>query len=237
MAPADALTLSFDLGLAALVAKSVYNFGELLQHPVVARLESTEHAWLAQVLRVFNAGDIEMYEQLIGAHRAQLEAQPALVAHAAFLKEKIALMSLMELVFSHVGPGADHTLTFELVAQRTRLPLVEVRAAAGLEPAADARTAPQRTRSRANAHARRANRRRRAQVELLLMRAMSLGLIRGVIDEIEQLVTVSWVQPRVLTSAQVANMAELLQSWKAQVGTTLKFLEAEAPEFGQDANF
>lgn len=126
MAPADALTLSFDLGLAALVAKSVYNFGELLHHPVVARLESTEHAWLAQILRVFNAGDIELYEQLIGAHRAQLEAQPALVAHAAFLKEKVALMSLMELVFGHVGPQADHSLSFELIAQRVRLPVAEV---------------------------------------------------------------------------------------------------------------
>ena len=76
---------------------------------------------------------------------------------------------------------------------------------------------------------------RRAQVELLLMRAMSLELIRGEIDEIEQTVTASWVQPRVLTSAQVANMAQLLQGWKTQVSTTLTFLEAEAPEFGQEA--
>lgn len=67
------------------------------------------------------------------------------------------------------------------------------------------------------------------------MRAMSLELIRGEIDEIEQTITVSWVQPRVLTSAQVANMAQLLQGWKTQVSTTLTFLEAEAPEFGQEA--
>ena len=67
------------------------------------------------------------------------------------------------------------------------------------------------------------------------MRAMSLELIRGEIDEIEQTVTASWVQPRVLTSAQVANMAQLLQGWKTQVSTTLTFLETEAPEFGQEA--
>jgi 26S proteasome regulatory subunit N9 len=73
-------------------------------------------------------------------------------------------------------------------------------------------------------------------VELLLMRAMSLELIRGEIDEIEQTITVSWVQPRVLTAAQVANMAQLLQGWKTQVRTTLTFLEAEAPEFGPEAS-
>jgi len=199
MAQADAITLSFDLGIAALVAKSVYNFGELLQHPVVAMLETTEHAWLAQLLRVFNAGDIEQYEQLIAAHAKHLESQPALVAHAAFLKEKIALMSLMELVFGHVGPSADHVVSFELIAQRVRLPVEEV--------------------------------------ELLLMRAMSLKLIRGEIDEVEQIVTVSWVQPRVLTTDQIAGMSELLGKWKEQVGSTLVFLESEAPEFGSDANF
>lgn len=68
------------------------------------------------------------------------------------------------------------------------------------------------------------------------MRAMSLELIRGEIDEIEQTITVSWVQPRVLTAAQVANMAQLLQGWKTQVRTTLTFLEAEAPEFGPEAS-
>jgi len=199
MPQSEAVALSFDLGMAALVATSVYNFGELLQHPVVAMLEASEHVWLAQLLRVFNAGDIEQYEQLIATHSAHLEQQPALVSHAAFLKEKIALMSLMELVFGHVGPSADHVVSFELIAQRARLPIDEV--------------------------------------ELLLMRAMSLKLIRGEIDEVEQIVTVSWVQPRVLTTAQIGGMSELLSKWKEQVGTTLVFLESEAPEFGNDANF
>jgi 26S proteasome regulatory subunit N9 len=78
---------------------------------------------------------------------------------------------------------------------------------------------------------------RAAQIELLLMRAMSLELIRGEIDEVEQIIIVSWVQPRVLTTAQIANMSVLLQGWKTQVKTTLSFLESEAPEFGQDAHF
>lgn len=232
MVPAAAATLAFDLGIAALVGKGVYNFGELLQQPVIGLLESTGAEWLATLLRVFNAGDIEQYEELISSFRAKLEGQPALVTNAGFLKEKIALMSLMELVFAHVGPSADHALSFELVAQRTKLPVDQVCARApGAVPvgrcgrsATLTRDAPPRTRSP-------------AQVELLLMRAMSLELVRGEIDQVEQLVTVTWVQPRVLTHAQVANMSQLLQTWTVQVQDTLSFLEAEAPEFGHDANF
>ena len=59
MAPEEALEISFDLGIAALVGEGLYNFGELLEHPVVATLETTHFAWLAHLLRAFNAGDID----------------------------------------------------------------------------------------------------------------------------------------------------------------------------------
>ena len=41
------------------------------------------------------------------------------------------------------------------------------------------------------------------QVELLLMRAMSLGLMRGVIDGVTQTIDVSWIRPRVLQPIQL----------------------------------
>ena len=80
--PADeALAISFDLGIAALVGEGLYNFGELLEHPVVATLESTEFGWLADLLRAFNAGDIDQYELLVAQHHAQQRGPRAAVAH------------------------------------------------------------------------------------------------------------------------------------------------------------
>jgi 26S proteasome regulatory subunit N9 len=149
MSDADALTISFDLGIAALVGEGLYNFGELLEHPVVTTLEQTEFAWLADLLRAFNAGDIPQYESLVMSHHAKLEEQPALLANTTFLKEKITLMCLTETLFQRIGPSGDRTVPFEVIASAANLPV--------------------------------------DQVEFLVMRALSLKLIRGIIDQVSTL--------------------------------------------------
>jgi hypothetical protein len=48
----------FNVGLAAILAKGVYNFGELLAHPALDVLRNTEHQWLVDLLFAFNSGNI-----------------------------------------------------------------------------------------------------------------------------------------------------------------------------------
>ena len=40
-------------------------------------------------------------------------------------------------------------------------------------------------------------------MEWVLMRAMSLGIIKGLIDEVEENVSITWIQPRVLDKNQI----------------------------------
>jgi len=69
------------------------------------------------------------------------------------------------------------------------------------------------------------------EVEHLIMKALSLKLVRGTIDELDKTVTITWVQPRVLDLQQISGMKERLQSWTQKVQSTLVFLEGEvAPE-------
>ena len=172
-------TLATDIALAALAGDGVYNFGEVLATPILSALDGTPNAWLGDLLAVFARGDVDGFNAALGANAAAYKAQPALVARAAFVKEKIALLAFMNMIFE--TPSHSRTLKFGAVAERCRLD--------------------------------------GDQVEWLAMRAMALGLVRGVIDEVESVVEVSWVQPRVLDAKQIEHLVSQIDalSDKSQV--------------------
>jgi 26S proteasome regulatory subunit N9 len=68
------------------------------------------------------------------------------------------------------------------------------------------------------------------QVELLLMKAMSLKLIKGIIDQVEAVVSVTWIQPRVLDKTQIAALGLRMQEWNQGVNETMKKMLSQTPE-------
>eukprot|EP01113_Clastostelium_recurvatum_P043395 TRINITY_DN716_c0_g1_i1.p1 TRINITY_DN716_c0_g1~~TRINITY_DN716_c0_g1_i1.p1 ORF type:complete len:385 (+),score=113.93 TRINITY_DN716_c0_g1_i1:71-1225(+) len=182
--------LAFDLGIAALIGESIYNFGELLSHDVIHSLQGTPLSWMHDLLKIFNAGDLQGYEAVVAKNRDALAAQPALVTHHQRLTQKLSILALMELIFKR--PAEFRTISFADISTATRLPVNEV--------------------------------------EHLIMKSLSLGLMRGVIDEVDKTFAVSWVQSRTLDLAQVAVMRDSLDSWTKKVRTTLLFMEGETPE-------
>lgn len=65
------------------------------------------------------------------------------------------------------------------------------------------------------------------EIEPLIMRAMSLGLIKGTIDEIDRVVRVSWVVPRVLDLGRIGIMREKIENWNNSLEGLIKTIEAE----------
>lgn len=69
-----------------------------------------------------------------------------------------------------------------------------------------------------------------SQVEWVLMRAMSLGLVKGIIDQVEGTVNVTWVQPKVLGKDSMKLLVEQLGSWTDRVNTALVTIEDQTHE-------
>eukprot|EP00889_Picochlorum_renovo_P008115 jgi/Picre1/35145/NNA_002607.t1 len=54
-------------------------------------------------------------------------------------------------------------------------------------------------------------------VEFLLMKALSLRLIEGIIDQVNGTVSISWIAPRVLTMPEIEDMKDRLNLWLERV--------------------
>lgn len=175
---------AFNLGLAAVLGKGVYNFGELLAHPILDSLKGTAREWLINLLYAFNAGDIAKFDELKPKWRTQAD----LAAQEKHLREKISLLCLMEQTFKR--PATDRRLTFADIGKEARVGVGEV--------------------------------------EHLVMKALSLNLVRGSIDEVDQCVNMTWVQPRVLDTTQIANMNTQMKAWATKVLDMEKLVDDRA---------
>ncbi len=66
------------------------------------------------------------------------------------------------------------------------------------------------------------------QVELLAMQALSLGLIRGSIDQVDEQLNMHWVKPRVLDLRQVGTLKKRLDQWTNDVKQMSTLVEQQA---------
>ncbi|KAH8351292.1 26S proteasome non-ATPase regulatory subunit 13 [Drosophila takahashii] len=177
---------AFFLGLAALLGDGVYNIGELLAHPILESLKGTENEWLMELLKAFNTGDINKFNDM----KKIWSKIPDLAAQEVKLRQKISLLCLMEMTFKRTA--IERAISFTDIAQETKLPAKEV--------------------------------------ELLIMKALALDLVRGEIDQVAGVVNMSWVQPRVLNRNQIVGMASTLDTWMGAITNMEKLMENRAAE-------
>ena len=68
------------------------------------------------------------------------------------------------------------------------------------------------------------------QVEMLIMKAMSLELVKGAIDEVDQTVQIDWIMPRYLSVDHLKLLAERMGEWENKVGNIVKMVEDNSYE-------
>ncbi|OAX34906.1 hypothetical protein K503DRAFT_411159 [Rhizopogon vinicolor AM-OR11-026] len=179
----ERLLRAHDLGISAFLGDTIYNFGELLMHPILDALDNTQYDWIKKLLFTFNEGNIGKFEALAPL----FPQEPILEENYPFLRQKICLMALIESVFKR--NANDRTMSFQTIAEETRLPVDEV--------------------------------------EHLVMKALSLKLIRGSLDQVDQKARITWVQPRVLSRTQIGELATRLGGWIEKMGNVEERIAAQ----------
>ncbi|KAJ9134736.1 26S proteasome regulatory subunit rpn9-like protein [Pleurostoma richardsiae] len=182
LSPEERRSRAYDLSIAALVSTSIYNFGELLLHPILDALaEKSEDQWLRDLLFAFNRGDLRAYDTLVG----NINSNPLLSKYSNQLRQKIYLAALTEAVFRR--PPHDRAMTFRTISEETKV--------------------------------------KEDEIEHLVMKALSLGLLRGTIDQVDGVAQINWVQPKVLDKKQIENMRQRLTDWDTSVNQLGNWIE------------
>ena len=63
------------------------------------------------------------------------------------------------------------------------------------------------------------------EIEHLIMKALSLGLIKGTIDQVAEVASITWVQPKVLNMEQIEGMRVRLKEWDNRVNQLGTWME------------
>ncbi|CEL94089.1 unnamed protein product [Vitrella brassicaformis CCMP3155] len=187
----DRPKIACDISIAALQASDMFNFGELVNQPLVQSLKGTpEYSWVSDMLAAFNEGQLDLYDKAVQQHASTIQNSELKDVLNTTMRQKITLLALMELAFRK--PKLQRKLDFGEIAAHCRVPVNEV--------------------------------------EFLVMKAMANNLMRGAIDEVDKVVRVTWVRPRILDKARLALMRERISSWAQSARGLLINLEEVTPE-------
>jgi len=145
--------------MSILLGKNVFNIAELLDKEVVNSLVGSEFEWLYHLIKSLGEGNIANFEKVFKDARANIQKFPNIIKEEDYLKQKVRILALLELIFSL--DKDERSISFSTISQHCHIPV--------------------------------------DQVEYMLLKSMSLVLIKGTIDEVDQVVHINWVLPRYLS--------------------------------------
>ncbi|NXJ99103.1 PSD13 ATPase, partial [Corythaixoides concolor] len=201
---------AFTLGLAGLLGEGVYNFGELVSRCGAAPLECRElilpeacPAWFPQlmhpVLESLRSTDRQwLIDTLYAFNSGNVETFQALKSAWG---QQPDLAANEALLLQKIQLLCLMEMTFTRPANHRQLTFEEIAKSAKVTV---------------------------NEVELLVMKALSVGLVKGSIDEVDKRVHMTWVQPRVLDLQQIKGMKDRLEFWCTDVRSMEMLVEHQA---------
>ena len=184
------------LCIAAIAAKGIYVFGDLLTHPVMKEVEpvlTKQNDWRLALAKAMNAGSLAAFTKL----SVHFKNEPAFLNKQDFLLDKVRLIAIMESAFERTFSTASNSVVddpedAEMTSSEAsrRIPLQQL--ASKIHVSVD-------------------------QVEPIVMRALARDLIRGSIDQVDEVVVITWVRPRYLDVKQLKVLRHRLSAWEARV--------------------
>ena len=196
-------TVSVSLAWAALTAPNVFNSGELLLLPAFSVVrESANYAWLMSLMEALHQGNPGAL-----SHVPPRIATPPNAAGTFRFAPSLEKLDMTQLQMKlHICTLLDLLLRRHQNVGQSRSTILTLQFVADRCQLALLET------------------------ELLIIRALSLGLIRGRINQVNGTVDVTWVKPRVLQLEQLWELKGQLLQWQQSVHNLSEKIEGQNME-------
>jgi 26S proteasome regulatory subunit N9 len=122
--PGSDASLAYDLCVAALLADNVCSFGELAVHPILSSLHGTEQGWLADLIRLLDAGAPSSVGYFAEHFAPLIQESETFAPHFTLIERKVALSVFMQLIFQR--PFNSRVFSFEEIADACQIEIEKV---------------------------------------------------------------------------------------------------------------
>ena len=181
----EKLNLCFNMCVASLIGEKMFNFAELIEKDFFKLMLGTQYDWIYNLILSFNSAKVDQFLSMINTYSTQINGNAVLKDKVEFLKGKIRIAALLDLVFQK--NKNERTVTYKEIQENCKV--------------------------------------ENDQIEYILMKALSLGLIKGNIDEVEQKIIVNWIQPKYLDKEKIAFLEKRFENWIDKAGKMLTNFE------------
>lgn len=204
-AAAELQALAVDVSLAALTGDGVFNFGQIVTKPIITTVlkkkSETQNNQFDWLVELLETMAMGNVQ-----HFEQVTTQ-----YAQEIQSQPALANRMNVVQEKITLLALVNMVFDRPSSERTLSFTDIAARIYTSNAANKEE-------------------QLNQVEWVIMRALSLHLVEGTMDQVAQEFHVTWVMPRVLTTPQIAELASRFGSWAVKVSQTKDYVTEHTQE-------
>lgn len=188
--PADEkIEICFKICASSLVGEKMFNFAELIEKDFFKLMAQSKYDWIYNLVLSFNSSKVDQFLGMLNTYANQISQVRVLSEKIDFLKLKIRIAALLDLIFQK--NKSERTVTYKEIMDVCKVQLNEI--------------------------------------EYVVMKALSLNLIKGSINEVEQKIVINWVQPKYLDKEKIAILDKRFENWIQRANKML----TEFEELGQ----
>lgn len=186
----EKLNLCFKMCVSSLIGEKMFNFAELIEKDFFKLMKGSKYEWLYNLILSFNSSNVDQFLNMLENYKNEINSNKILNEKINFLKIKIRIAALLDLIFSK--NKNERIITYDEVIKICKTD--------------------------------------KNEIEYIVMKALSLKLIKGYINQVEEKITINWIQPKYLDKEKIKVLYGRFENWIAKANKILTdFQENGAP--------